>query len=532
MRTKFILLTFILLVTTLNLFSQISEGGKPISFQYNLKADFPIIEMPEFDVNELLKEDSINPLPFRFAKTFSVNYDVKNSGKCETLPNGDKIWRIGFKSSGAYSLNIIFNEYLLPERAKLFLYNELKNDIIGAFTYKNNKDTKILPTMLVKGDVIIIEYYEPFNVEFFGKLNIGQVAHDYKGTFGYQKDGSFGASGSCNIDINCPEGDNWQVEKRSVCRFLMGGAYLCSGALINTTSPTAFSTFLTANHCIPGGAYSTWVFYFNYESPTCNGVDGSTAQTIAGCSFLATHNNLDFCLVEMSSIPPASYHPYYAGWDRAYMPSWTAGIHHPSGDVKKISIDYDAPTIESHGSWLSDTHWEIGAWDVGTTEQGSSGSPLFNSYGEIVGDLTGGDASCGNPTGSDYYQMLFYSWDTYSNYDEQLKFWLDWDDTGAEYISGYDPYPVQIKSITKNSEDIFKIYPNPNNGNFTLEFDEIKQNVIIEISDITGKLIYNKNVDFPFKRKELNISNLKNGVYLINIKTNEISFIKRLLIQK
>ena len=112
---------------------------------------------------------------------------------------------------------------------------------------------------------------------------------------------------------------------------------------------------------------------------------------------LATSNKLDFALVELSRKRPEEYDPYYAGWNRTVASSTNnvTTIHHPAGDVKKISRRYGVVATGNFGSGFdTNTHWHIPAWDLGTTEGGSSGAPLFDRDHKIIGALTGGDASC------------------------------------------------------------------------------------------------------------------------------------------
>jgi hypothetical protein len=82
----------------------------------------------------MLEEDSINQgitKPLRFAKSFDVNYSLNNSGLWERLDNGDKVWRLGIISPGAFSINLIFSEFKIPEGAKVFILNKKKNHYIG-----------------------------------------------------------------------------------------------------------------------------------------------------------------------------------------------------------------------------------------------------------------------------------------------------------------------------------------------------------------------------------------------------------------
>jgi lysyl endopeptidase len=171
---------------------------------------------------------------------------------------------------------------------------------------------------------------------------------------------------------------------------------------------------------------------------------------------LATTNRLDFTLLELSVMPPASYSPYYIGWDRSgRVPTNTTCIHHPNGDVKKISVDFDSPITASYSdtkyTFDVGTHWRIDEWDLGTTEGGSSGSPLFDENHRLIGDLTGGEASCSSSV-NDYYAKFSENWDNYSEADEQLKFWLDPLNLGVVTLDGVDPYKG-LRAVVDVSQD-------------------------------------------------------------------------------
>ncbi|MCK4663368.1 MAG: T9SS type A sorting domain-containing protein [Bacteroidales bacterium] len=463
MKHIIIFLSFLVFSLLLNniVDAQMSFGGEPISFSIKLDSEIPVVEMPAFDVNKLLREEEepTKAKPYRFAKAFQVDLDKNNSGVWDILPDGSKLWRLGLKSEGAYSINIIFDEYFLPQGAKVFLYNIDKTIVLGAFTNRNNKKCKILPVAAIPGDEIIVEYYEPANIDFESKIRIKQVAHDYKSVFSLKKnkDGRFGLSGDCNVDINCPEGDDWQIEKHAVCRIIINGTDLCTATLMNNTNQNATPYMLTANHCISTDFLAEHsVYYFNYESPSCNGPDG-TFKTISVSELKATANevskdaNLDFTLVELSSTPNEDYKPYYAGWNRSETAAEnTTSIHHPNGDVKKITIDNDSPINATFMEYNVNSHWKISEWDIGVTEPGSSGCPLFDNNHRVIGDLTGGDASCSYPY-NDYYAKFSRSWDDYVAPELSLKSWLDPANTGTITLDGYAPY--EINSIEEDNDN-------------------------------------------------------------------------------
>ena len=153
------------------------------------------------------------------------------------------------------------------------------------------------------------------------------------------------------------------------------------------------------------------------------------------------------CLVEITGglqngTVPLSYNPYFSGYSHSSTPATSAvSIHHPAGDIKKISFDDNTvSSVQAMGSSEANSSWQVN-WDRNTTtEGGSSGSPLFDQNHRIIGQLWGGGASCNNLSAPDYYGSLNKSWEPNgSNNSEQLKHWLDPNDDGVTFIDGYDP---------------------------------------------------------------------------------------------
>ncbi len=451
----------LLKITTLIIFTfycnivlpQVSYGGKPVSWDQGLGKTKVNQLMPVNIEKPATLPDSESILPFKFAELVQINYGLDNSGQWDFLPDGSRIWRLHLKSVGAYSLNFTFSKFRLPVGAKVFVYSPDHSQLLGSFTFQNNNKNNVLPVAPIAGDEIIIEYFEPYYANFKGELFIDNVGHDYRNIFGH-KDGQFGVSGDCNVDINCTEGNEWQTHKRAVCRLITNNHELCTGTLLNNTRNDQTPYLITANHCINSQYLaSRTLFYFNYESPSCNGGDGSTIQSVAGAQLVATKNNdngyLDFTLLKLNTKVPLTYRPYFAGWDaRDIYPGKTVTIHHPWGDVKKISADYDNPVSATYTGYEYDlfTFWHIKEWDYGTTEGGSSGSALFNSDKRVIGTLTGGEAECGSSV-NDYYQKLLVSFDKYQADTMQLKHWLDPDNSGVKVLDGYEPV-INTNNIT------------------------------------------------------------------------------------
>ena len=441
-----IIISFILVIFNQTILAQVTSGGEPYSWSLSRAIEIESIVLPKInDYKSALKTEEIKSGAFEFAKVIDVNISNIMHGNWEILSNGDKIWTISIVSVGAYSLNFTFSKFIIPDGANVYIYTPDKSAVLGAFTSFNHKKSHSLAVFPLQGDEIIIEYYEPENSEFEGLLEIEKVGHDYKNVFG-TNDNRFGLSGDCNVDINCIEGVDWQKEKRAVCRMIVDNSYLCTGTLINNFREDETPFLLSANHCVDNQRIAeNTVFCFNYESAVCNGEDGEVWQTISGSDLISTKNQndygfLDFTLLKLSINVPDNYYPYFAGWDsRENVPTKTTSIHHPQGDVKKISVDNDSAEVSSFNGFGYDdnTFWKVLVWDVGTTEDGSSGGPLFDQNRRIVGSLTGGEASCGNSV-NDLFQMFSASYDSYNTDSLQLKKWLDPDNTGIKYIDGFE----------------------------------------------------------------------------------------------
>lgn len=396
--------------------AQLSWGGTPPSTYDALLADqAPTATMAKVDVWRLEAEDAAATKvgPFRFGDELPVHLTPANSGQWTTLENGDSVWRLRIESEGAYSLSLIFDEFELPPGAELYAYNDDRSSVYGAFSYLNNKENRQFAIQPLQGQALTLEYVEPSGVTAPGALSVGTVVHDYKNVFQIIDDmtqksvGGPKAAGSCNNDVNCPEGAPWTDQINAVVAIFIGGG-VCSGSMINNTANDGTQYFITANHC---GSMNNATFRFNYQKSGCGSGTAPTNQSVHGSTLMKTSSNGDYRLVKITEAIPASFNAYYEGWDRSNVtPTNTIGIHHPQVGPKKISFDNDPPS-KSGGDW------QINKWDDGVTEPGSSGSPLFSNEGLFIGALYGGQATCSFPY-NDYYPR-------FGNNFNALSQWLD-----------------------------------------------------------------------------------------------------------
>lgn len=446
------ILTYIIFLTfgfSLRCNSQVSYGGTPASFSHLKSANLqlPVVEMVRVNNLELQLAELQSKNQFKnqkFAKGFDVDISPENSGVWETI-EGTKIWRVAIRSEGAYSLNILFDKAILPTGASLFVYSADHQIVRGAFNANNEQSSGMLPIYPLATDEIVVEYDEPLTVSAHGELHISKVNHGFKNAIGTRP---LGEAGLCNMDVYCQGASMMLKEKQAVVQLVIAGTDLCTGTLLNNAQRDKTPYLITAGHCIFSAADAQQtVFSFNYESPYCGktgSLNGYADQTMTGAILRARSDSLDFALVELEMLPPPDYRPYYVGWDHSKtIPVSTRSVHHPKGDVKKVSIDSDPPVISSYSSAgrVPNAFWWIKRWDIGTTEAGSSGGPLFNESNQLIGNLTGGFANCENSI-NDYFPMLAFQWNYYSSASKQLKRWLDPANTGITKIEAMDPYAV------------------------------------------------------------------------------------------
>jgi hypothetical protein len=432
----------LLATLALPLQAQVSAGGLPPSWGQVALAAPPTLLLPAPPPSEmLLAEDAAasKDEPLRFGWPMELSVGMVDAGRWEVMPNGDRLWRLRIHSPGARSLNFVFERWQLPPGAEFFVYGDDRSLSLGAFTEFNNKPDGSFAVQPLPGDAATLEYREPAAAAYAGEIVLRRAIHGYRDIFALASR-NYGDSGSCNVNVMCPQGDPWADPIRSVAMILTsGGSRICSGALVNNLRQDGTQYFLTANHCL--GGETSWIFMFNYQSPGCPNVNGPTTNTVQGAIRRASNSASDFALLELTEAIPESYGVYYAGWsavDEA-APEVTA-IHHPSGDIKKISFELDPVVSDRYlgNQGIAGSHWKVTQWDEGTTEPGSSGSPIFDPQQRIIGQLHGGYASCSSLT-PDWYGKVSMSWDYGSTPATRLVDWLDPDGIGQLQLDGFDP---------------------------------------------------------------------------------------------
>ena len=445
------------MIFTNGIFSQIKEGIPPKSIMHKLAPDeVPVYKLKALDFNRIRKDDELNTTDtreLRFAVPTDVDINTKSHGHWSELEGKGKVWRLTIESPNALATILEYDKFHLPPGSTLHLYNEDRSHLVGAFTAQNNKGSHDAPssffTELILGRSVTIEYFEPMGAERQAIISISRVMQAYRDVDTLKRFKGFSDSGACQININCPDGNPYQVQKLGVARMLLtspNGSFWCTGQMLTTILGGFNPYFLTAHHCLDDSYDATGtnnvncLFYWDYEAAGCtNPASEPSSITTSGAMLVANKSDSDFALFWLLEDPfrDAGFAPLYMSWD-PNLPlagAGGAGIHHPAGDTKKISL-FSQNATTNHPCAPNLT-WSVifnhGGGVFTSTEGGSSGSALLDVNRRIIGQLWGGRRAsncgtgpeCANPADDlSYYGKFSDSWGDAGGKRRRLSDWL------------------------------------------------------------------------------------------------------------
>lgn len=432
--------------------AQIKSDGVPAAVSNSLATgDVPTEFVQPPDVEAYKAEDAANGYrPLRYGALMPVDIGADAQGVWDVLADGTQVWRFRVQSPGAFTIGLEFDDFVLPEGSSVFMYDETLETVFGAYGAINNQPNGEILMEPFPGDSVIFEYLQPAGVTGTPELHLGTVIYDYRNVDAIDVEDFIDpggvAQGSCLVDVNCPEGANWELQKRAVVRTLSGGG-LCSGALVNNTAENGTGYVYTADHC---GQSSNTSFRFNYQRSGCGTGTAPTTQNVSGCTVLTTSSTFDSRLLRINNTIPSNYNPYYAGWSRSSTnPNFVFSMGHPSGGPKKISIDQNGATKGSIS--ISNSAWFVD-WSLGYLEGGSSGGPLFQQDGLVIGP-----ACCVNNFNCSTQVAWYGRFDRFYN-NNGISQWLDPAGSNPTILQGHDPQNpggpggggFQIDSVSPN----------------------------------------------------------------------------------
>ncbi len=325
-----------------------------------------------------------------------------SGGVFQRTADGGFVWSMTVASPGARAIRVGLNRFSIPDDADLYVYTT-GGDVRGPYQRRGPEGNGAFWTNSVPSDtaIIALRHFGPYRDEDLRRVSIaitavGHIARPFPSPAPQGHNWSHDQCGnaSCVVDAKCGGLGPAAAAADAVAKmeWIQGAwIYTCTGGLIaDTDTSTQRNLFLTANHCL-SKSRSNLETFFNYTTSSCNGnCPGSPAPNTTGATVLATGRKGDFTLMELSQNPPSG--AAFLGWTNAPI-AFSGGA-----DLYRVSHPNYGPQVFSHhrvdASTGTCTGWPRGeriySTDIeGATDGGSSGSPVVNSGGLIVGQLSG-----------------------------------------------------------------------------------------------------------------------------------------------
>ncbi len=534
---------WILALLAIEVNGQIGDGSTPHSFFLKDSPQFLTIDVQAPSINETdFRANGKNGNPTPIGKVADVFFDVLTLGTWADIPGKGRICRLGLQLKGTEFITAYFSDFKLPEGGVMHIYDPERNQVAGGFSNANNLTSSYFATQPVEGHQLIVEVFIPYLAQTTGSMVISGLTYV---PINAKSSSDFGNSGPCEVNIACEEGEGWRDYGKGVVRILVrngSSVYWCSGSLVNNVRQDKTPYILTADHCGDGSTtadLNQWVFFFNFQSANCpNPIKQPVLQSMTGGKKVAASRKnsalgSDFYLLLLNNDVPKNYYSYFEGWAAdGQVSNSGVCIHQPQGDIKKIST-YTQPTVNSSWESTPNTHWKVG-WSPttnghGVTEGGSSGSPLFNTSGHLIGTLTGGESTCDsiNRSKPDFYGKISYHWTSNGDADTlQLKPWLDPDNTGTLLLGGMI---MDVQSQTKQTQ--FVAYPIPATAQLYLDISTSKPigNAQLLLYNSLGYCVLRQKADFG--HNEVDITGLSAGLYIVKLLTSSGQFSQKIIIK-
>ena len=338
---------------------------------------------------------------------FSFRPDLKaQSFGSLSYSDGYKVWSGAFRSPGATGVRLQLEGVQLPKGAALYAYDR-HGQAFGPYT--SSDDAGVLWTNTVAGDEIVLQAHLPlgsaraaFGRELFRVTKLAHMGERF--SLGYNTNKAFCAwNDSCITNAECESIPGSVQPLQDGVAYLIfsapGGSFICTGGLLNDTGNTGTPFLLTANHCFSNQssassleAYFQWTVGCGASCGSQFNPPGSVPRT-NGSTLLATDSDTDFTLVQLSQAAPSG--STFLGWTTSPV-AFSSGtnlyrVSHPAGSPQAYS-EHEVNTSAGTCGTLPRGDFIYSDATLADTEGGSSGSPVVNGSGQVVGQLFG---ACG-----------------------------------------------------------------------------------------------------------------------------------------
>jgi hypothetical protein len=386
-----------------------------------------------------IQYEGIYPGPSRigFTRELDPPLSLPEAAAQTELGAGEFLWAFAVRSPGSFETRLHLEKFDVG-RSEVILFAPRADgslEVHGPYRGRGPEGDGDFWPPSVTGDTVYVEIRGPDAPQF----EVVESVHNDRDRLALPIDpqdngGEGGIAGNCvpamqvfpcQLDVMCEPVNEFARQATGQMTFVCdtnGNCSVCTGTLLNDLDDeTAVPYFITAFHCLSTQAeVNTLQITWFFQNTSCNsGVIGPT-QTSSGGTLLVTNDTddgNDMTFIRLNSAPSGIP---LAGWTTASLGSGH-GIHHPAGTFKRA-------TWFTSGSGICADVFDYDYYEVteGATQGGSSGSGIFNSSGQLSGQLLG---TCGIDCGNNDVACA-----NQPDYDKMYgEFESTWEDTNVSY---------------------------------------------------------------------------------------------------
>lgn len=325
------------------------------------------------------------------------------------------VWMIGAVSQDATAVRLHFTNVNLPKGAELYVFNDL-GEAFGPYTHLGPNNSGDFWSHTVAGERIYVQLRlndgadsralrtATFDIAGLAHMGPKFLVPFLEGLEEMDHKAFCSFNASCVQDAKCYDSSDYShinSVRNGIAHMQYvsgGGVYICTGGLLNDTdASTQVPYFLTANHCVSTSSEANSLeAYWQFWTTSCNGSCYNPVNNVprtTGATIMSTSSNSDYTLMRLSQNPPSG--SVFLGWSTTAVANSNNTplyrISHPKGAPQAYS-QHNVDTSKGTCSGIPRGAWIYSRDITGATEGGSSGSPILNASGQVVGQLTG---ACG-----------------------------------------------------------------------------------------------------------------------------------------
>ena len=320
--------------------------------------------------------------------------------------------------------------------------------------------------------------------------------------------------------------------------------YGCTGTASVSVNFNRISGHITYSGGLSTDVFKVWLIQFNSSDSSITSLDSTNSCMDSGTPYYEFNSPASGSYMVKAKLNgtvagSSGYIPTYS----SSTPNWydaASTAHTTSSDAMNITMVYG--TVPAGPGF-------IGGYISAGAGRGTSGDVPAAGMLVYLKDASGHILTYTYTDGAGMYSFSSLGNASYVIYPENYSFYTTPSSVITLSTSGESVSGINFKqhntfgtitpnagttSVASASAQGFNIYPNPATGNVSIQWsNKMTGNADVTITDVTGRTVLATtiNINAASGQSQLNVAELKNGIYLVSIKSATVSYNTKLVIQ-